>query len=93
MIGGTGLSKTPIWSQSQGGYVTIAVDGKEIHKTPVVDTTGDPQWKDTFQLYPLFNFSDNGHQLTSYELTISIYATKVSSSNTFGESRRESRES
>jgi len=57
VIGAPGLCKTPTWSQSQGGYATVAVGGRQIHKTPVVDTTrGDPQWMDTFQLYPLFDF-------------------------------------
>jgi hypothetical protein len=56
VIGVIGLCKMPIWSQSQGGYATVAVGGRQIHKTPVVDTRGDPRWMDTFQLYPLFDF-------------------------------------
>jgi hypothetical protein len=90
VIGATGLCKTPIWSQSQGGYVTVAVGGRQIHKTLVVDTKKDPQWKDTFQLYPLFDFripGINWHRAESVakrddELTIGIYATKNSSANT-----------
>lgn len=90
MVGATGLCKTPIWSQCQGSYVTVAVGGRKIHKTPVVDTGGDPQWRDTFQLYFLFDFrviSISWHRTDSVakrddEFTISIYATKDSSSNT-----------
>jgi len=55
VIGATGLCRTPVWSQSQGGYVTIAIGGKRIHRTHVVDSGGDPKWKDTFQLYAVFD--------------------------------------
>jgi hypothetical protein len=50
VVGATGLCGTTVWSQSQGGYATVAIGGKQIYKTQVVDSGKEPEWNDTFQL-------------------------------------------
>jgi len=50
VVGATGLCDTTVWSQSQGGYATVAIGGKQIYKTQVVDSGKEPEWNDTLQL-------------------------------------------
>jgi hypothetical protein len=55
VVGATGLCGMPAWSQNQEGYVIIAIDRKKIHQTHIIHSGGDPEWKDTFQLYALLD--------------------------------------
>ena len=50
VIGVTGLRGRNAWPRGQGGYVTVTIDGKQIHRTTTVHNKGDPEWNDTFQL-------------------------------------------
>ena len=50
VVDATGLCGTTAWSQGQGGYVTVAISGRQIHKTAVVGNASEPEWNDTFQL-------------------------------------------
>jgi hypothetical protein len=54
VIGTTGLRGTEAWSRAQGGYATVAISGKLIHKTTTVGNGREPEWNDTFQLWVLF---------------------------------------
>ncbi|KIM75325.1 hypothetical protein PILCRDRAFT_13734 [Piloderma croceum F 1598] len=68
MVGETGLCGSTAWSQGQGGYVTVTISSRQIHKTAVVGNAGEPEWNDTFQFTT--KHSDN--------LIISVYASNVS---------------
>ncbi|KIM75897.1 hypothetical protein PILCRDRAFT_13260 [Piloderma croceum F 1598] len=49
VVGATGLCGTTAWSQDQRGcYVTVAINGKKIHKTAVLGNIEELEWNDTF---------------------------------------------
>jgi hypothetical protein len=50
VLGATGLRETTEWSQQRGGYITITIDGEQIHKTHLVDKEMHPDWKHTLWL-------------------------------------------
>jgi len=51
VVGATGLCGTTAWSQDQKGYyITVAINGKKIHKTAVIDNAKELEWNDTFSL-------------------------------------------